>query len=108
MSFSEHDHRFMAEALRLAERGRYTTKPNPCVGAVLVQGDEIVGSGFHQRAGEAHAEVFALQAAGARAHGGTIYVSLEPCAHTGRTPPCAVCHLKPFRFGSSAQISFLR
>lgn len=79
----------MAEALRLAERGRYTTKPNPCVGAVMVQGSEIVGRGFHQRAGEPHAEVFALREAGERARGATIYVTLEPCAHTGRTPPCA-------------------
>lgn len=89
MSFSAADHRHMAEALRLAERGRYTTKPNPCVGAVLVQGDDVVGRGVHQRAGEPHAEVFALREAGERARGATIYVTLEPCAHTGRTPPCA-------------------
>nr|WP_240623939.1 bifunctional diaminohydroxyphosphoribosylaminopyrimidine deaminase/5-amino-6-(5-phosphoribosylamino)uracil reductase RibD [Ahniella affigens] len=87
--FSAADHGHMAEALRLAELGRYTTKPNPCVGAVLVQGDTVVGRGFHQRAGEPHAEVFALREAGTRAHGATIYVTLEPCAHTGRTPPCA-------------------
>lgn len=79
----------MAEALRLAEQGRYTTKPNPCVGAVLVADDQIIGRGFHQRAGEPHAEVYALREAGERARGATIYVTLEPCAHTGRTPPCA-------------------
>jgi diaminohydroxyphosphoribosylaminopyrimidine deaminase / 5-amino-6-(5-phosphoribosylamino)uracil reductase len=88
-SFTATDHLFMARALRLAERGAYTTKPNPMVGCVIAHGDEIVGEGFHQRAGEAHAEVIALQAAGARAKGATAYVTLEPCAHTGRTGPCA-------------------
>ncbi|MFZ5656125.1 MAG: bifunctional diaminohydroxyphosphoribosylaminopyrimidine deaminase/5-amino-6-(5-phosphoribosylamino)uracil reductase RibD [Pseudomonadota bacterium] len=79
----------MARALRLAERGLYTTKPNPVVGCVIAQGDEVVGEGFHQRAGGPHAEVFALRGAGERARGGTAYVTLEPCAHTGRTGPCA-------------------
>jgi diaminohydroxyphosphoribosylaminopyrimidine deaminase/5-amino-6-(5-phosphoribosylamino)uracil reductase len=87
--FTATDHLLMARALRLAERGAYTTRPNPMVGCVIAQGDEVVGEGFHQRAGEAHAEVLALQAAGERARGATAYVTLEPCAHTGRTGPCA-------------------
>ena len=87
--FSTADHAMMARALRLAERGAYTTRPNPMVGCVIVQGDEVVGEGFHERAGEPHAEVFALRAAGYRARGATAYVTLEPCAHSGRTPPCA-------------------
>jgi len=88
-SFSALDHEHMAHALRLAERGLYTTQPNPRVGCVIAHGDEVVGTGFHQRAGEPHAEVYALREAGARAHGATAYVTLEPCAHHGRTPPCA-------------------
>ena len=87
--FSTTDHAMMARALRLAERGAYTTKPNPMVGCVLAQGDEVVGEGWHQRKGGPHAEVFALQAAGERARGATAYVTLEPCAHHGSTPPCA-------------------
>ncbi len=87
--FSATDHAMMAQALRLAERAAYTTKPNPMVGCVLAHGDEVVGEGWHQRQGGPHAEVFALQAAGARAQGATAYVTLEPCAHTGRTGPCA-------------------
>jgi len=87
--FTAFDHAMMARALRLAERGAYTTKPNPMVGCVLTHGDDVVGEGFHQRAGEPHAEVFALREAGKRARGATAYVTLEPCAHTGRTPPCA-------------------
>ncbi|HXD37729.1 MAG TPA: bifunctional diaminohydroxyphosphoribosylaminopyrimidine deaminase/5-amino-6-(5-phosphoribosylamino)uracil reductase RibD [Rhodanobacter sp.] len=79
----------MAHALRLAARGLYTTAPNPRVGCVIAEGAEVVGTGFHQRAGEPHAEVFALRAAGERARGATAYVTLEPCAHHGRTPPCA-------------------
>jgi len=86
--FSATDHAMMARALRLAERGAYTTKPNPMVGCVIAHGDDVVGEGFHQRAGEPHAEVFALRDAGERARGATGYVTLEPCAHTGRTPPC--------------------
>lgn len=79
----------MAHALRLAERGLTTTQPNPRVGCVLAHGDEIVAEGWHARAGEAHAEVFALRKAGDRARGSCAYVTLEPCAHFGRTPPCA-------------------
>jgi diaminohydroxyphosphoribosylaminopyrimidine deaminase/5-amino-6-(5-phosphoribosylamino)uracil reductase len=87
--FTATDHAMMARALRLAERAAYTTKPNPMVGCVLAHGDEIVGEGFHRRKGGPHAEVFALQAAGERARGATAYVTLEPCAHTGSTGPCA-------------------
>ena len=79
----------MARAIRLAEKGLYTTEPNPRVGCVLVKEGLIVGEGFHARAGEAHAEVRALEAAGTHAHGSTAYVTLEPCSHMGRTPPCA-------------------
>ncbi|NZA28395.1 bifunctional diaminohydroxyphosphoribosylaminopyrimidine deaminase/5-amino-6-(5-phosphoribosylamino)uracil reductase RibD [Luteimonas sp. SJ-92] len=79
----------MARALRLAARGTYTTRPNPMVGCVLVQGDEVVGEGWHVRKGGPHAEVVALEAAGARARGAIAYVTLEPCAHTGATGPCA-------------------
>jgi diaminohydroxyphosphoribosylaminopyrimidine deaminase/5-amino-6-(5-phosphoribosylamino)uracil reductase len=82
------DTEFMQRALRLAARGLYTTQPNPRVGCVIVQHDAIVGEGWHQRAGEAHAEVRALQQAGERARGATAYVTLEPCNHTGKTPPC--------------------
>lgn len=88
-SFSAADHAHMARALRLAERGLATTQPNPRVGCVIAQGDEIVGEGWHQRTGEPHAEVFALRAAGARARGATAYATLEPCGLHGRTPPCA-------------------
>lgn len=87
--FSATDHALMARALRLAERGAYTTRPNPMVGCVIAQGDTVVGEGWHQRKGGPHAEVFALQAAGAQARGATAYVTLEPCAHHGSTPPCA-------------------
>jgi len=87
--FTATDHAMMAHALRLAERAAYTTKPNPMVGCVLAHGDDVVGEGFHQRKGGPHAEVFALQAAGERARGATAYVTLEPCAHTGSTGPCA-------------------
>lgn len=83
------DHRFMARALRLAERGLYTTDPNPRVGCVLVREGRIVGEGWHRKAGEPHAERLALAAAGERARGSTAYVTLEPCSHHGRTPPCA-------------------
>lgn len=96
MHFSADDYRFMARALQLAEKGRYTARPNPCVGCVLVQNGHIIAEGWHYRAGEAHAEVNALQqllAAGMseqRLAGNiTAYVTLEPCAHQGRTGSCA-------------------
>lgn len=83
------EERFLERALELAERGRGTTHPNPIVGCVLVRDGEVVGEGWHERKGEAHAEVAALAAAGAHARGATAYVTLEPCAHHGDTPPCA-------------------
>ena len=89
MSFSAVDHSMMARALRLAERAMWTTTPNPRVGCVLVRDNWIVGEGWHEKAGEPHAEVHALNAAGRRARGATAYVTLEPCSHHGRTPPCA-------------------
>ena len=79
---------FMERALELAERGRGTTAPNPVVGAVVVRDGDVVGEGWHERPGAPHAEVVALEAAGERARGATLYVTLEPCAHHGRTPPC--------------------
>lgn len=79
----------MARAISLARRGMYTTDPNPRVGCVILRDGANVGDGFHRRAGEPHAEIHALRAAGERARGATVYVSLEPCAHHGRTPPCA-------------------
>ncbi|HSN18915.1 MAG TPA: bifunctional diaminohydroxyphosphoribosylaminopyrimidine deaminase/5-amino-6-(5-phosphoribosylamino)uracil reductase RibD [Gammaproteobacteria bacterium] len=87
--FNAEDSRHMSEALRLAELGLYTTDPNPRVGAVVVKDGRIVGRGFHKRAGEAHAEVLALEEAGEAARGATLYLTLEPCAHQGKTPPCA-------------------
>lgn len=83
------DSQWMALALRLAERGLYTTSPNPRVGCVLVKDGKVVGEGWHERAGEPHAEVHALRVAGKLAQGATAYVTLEPCSHHGRTPPCA-------------------
>jgi len=83
------DQAHMARALSLAARGLYTTDPNPRVGCVVVRDDRVLGEGWHVRAGEAHAEVLALRAAGPDARGSTVYVTLEPCSHTGRTPPCA-------------------
>jgi diaminohydroxyphosphoribosylaminopyrimidine deaminase/5-amino-6-(5-phosphoribosylamino)uracil reductase len=94
MSFTAVDHGMMARALQLAERGLWTTSPNPRVGCVLVRAGEIVGEGWHERAGEPHAEVHALRAAGEQALGATAYVTLEPCSHHGRTPPCAEALIK--------------
>ncbi len=89
MHFSAQDSFWMAKALRLAEQGLYSTSPNPRVGCVLVKNDVEIGSGWHVRAGEPHAEIHALRAAGEAARGATAYVTLEPCSHYGRTPPCA-------------------
>jgi diaminohydroxyphosphoribosylaminopyrimidine deaminase / 5-amino-6-(5-phosphoribosylamino)uracil reductase len=83
------DEALLGRALELAERGRGTTAPNPVVGALLVRDREVVGEGWHERAGGPHAEIVALEAAGERARGATLFVTLEPCAHQGRTPPCA-------------------
>lgn len=82
------DEMYMARALKLAQRGRFTTHPNPNVGCVIVKDGRIVGEGYHHRAGEPHAEVHALRMAGENARGATAYVTLEPCSHHGRTPPC--------------------
>lgn len=87
--FTDFDRQMMARALQLARRALYTTDPNPRVGCVLVRDGDIVGEGFHVRAGEPHAERHALAAAGDKARGATAYVTLEPCSHTGRTGPCA-------------------
>lgn len=87
-SFSAFDHAMMRRALALAERGLYTTTPNPRVGCVLTQGERIVAEGWHEKAGAPHAETLALAAAGGAARGATAYVTLEPCNHYGRTPPC--------------------
>ena len=87
--FTPADHIHMTHALRLAERGLYTTTPNPRVGCVIVRDERVIAEGYHERAGLAHAEVVALSAAAEHARGATVYVSLEPCSHHGRTPPCA-------------------
>src|SRR3989338_1707346 len=87
--FSVQDSVWMAQALRLAERGLYTTSPNPRVGCVLVKDGAVIGEGWREGAGEPHAEVHALHAAGEAARGATAYVTLEACSHHGRTPPCA-------------------
>jgi diaminohydroxyphosphoribosylaminopyrimidine deaminase/5-amino-6-(5-phosphoribosylamino)uracil reductase len=89
LTLTADDHRHMARALQLAEFGMYSTDPNPRVGCVLVRDGVVVGEGWHAKAGEPHAEVHALRSAGERARGATAYVTLEPCAHYGRTPPCA-------------------
>src|SRR5207237_3607211 len=93
-AFSELDREAMQRALTLAERGLAGTDPNPRVGCVIAQGERIVGEGWHERAGEVHAEVMALEAAGAQAAGATVYVTLEPCSHHGRTPPCVELLIK--------------
>lgn len=88
-NFSAADYQMMARAIQLAQRGRFTTAPNPRVGCVITQQGRIVGEGFHYRAGQPHAEVYALRMAKEQARGATAYVTLEPCSHYGRTPPCA-------------------
>src|SRR5438128_9732519 len=87
--FTAEDHAFMSRALALTERGRDTATPNPNVGCVIVKSGHIIGEGWHARAGEPHAEVHALAACRESPKGATVYVTLEPCAHEGRTPPCA-------------------
>ncbi len=89
MQANSSDTLYISKAIQLAEKGLYSTQPNPRVGCVIVLNNEIVGEGYHQQAGGPHAEVFALQQAGNRARGATAYVSLEPCSHQGKTSPCA-------------------
>lgn len=94
MSFTVEDHQYMSRALLLAKKGIYTTAPNPNVGCVLVKGGEVVGEGWHEKAGQAHAEINALKQAGNKAEGATAYVTLEPCCHQGKTPPCTDALIK--------------
>ncbi|MBJ8439002.1 bifunctional diaminohydroxyphosphoribosylaminopyrimidine deaminase/5-amino-6-(5-phosphoribosylamino)uracil reductase RibD [Acinetobacter lactucae] len=94
MSELKQDQYWMQQAIELAKRGLYSTKPNPNVGCVIVKDDQLIGEGFHPKAGQPHAEVFALREAGEYAQGATAYVTLEPCAHYGRTPPCAEALVK--------------
>ena len=103
--FTPDDHRHMARALELAALGLYTTTPNPRVGCVIVRDGAVAGEGWHEKAGGPHAETGALQAAGAKAAGATVYVTLEPCAHHGRTPPCveALLAAKPARVVAAMQ-----
>ncbi len=89
MAFTSQDHLFMSRALQLAEQGLFTTKPNPRVGCVIVKDGKVIGDGAHFKAGEPHAEVLALQQARELAKGATAYITLEPCNHIGRTPPCS-------------------
>lgn len=103
--FTPDDHRHMAYALELAARGLYTTTPNPRVGCVIVKDGRVVGEGWHEKAGAAHAEPIALEHARKQAAGATVYVTLEPCAHHGRTPPCvdALLKAKPARVVAAMQ-----
>jgi diaminohydroxyphosphoribosylaminopyrimidine deaminase / 5-amino-6-(5-phosphoribosylamino)uracil reductase len=103
--FTPDDHRHMAYALELAARGLYTTTPNPRVGCVIVKDGQVVGEGWHEKAGAAHAETIALEHARRQAAGATLYVTLEPCAHHGRTPPCvdALLKAKPARVVAAMQ-----
>ena len=94
MDYSEDDRLFMTRALELVERGRNTSTPNPSVGCVIVKGDKVIGEGWHEKAGQPHAEVRALAAATESPEGATVYVTLEPCGHEGRTPPCADALIK--------------
>ena len=93
-SFGAFDHAMMRRALDLAARGMYTTTPNPRVGCIITAGEAVISEGWHEKAGGPHAEVVALEKAGARAAGATVYVTLEPCNHHGRTPPCAELLIK--------------
>jgi len=93
-SFSVQDERYMMSAIALAKKGRFTTSPNPNVGCVIVNNDQVVGEGYHFKAGEPHAEIHALLMATSKATEATCYLTLEPCAHFGRTPPCAVALTK--------------
>jgi diaminohydroxyphosphoribosylaminopyrimidine deaminase/5-amino-6-(5-phosphoribosylamino)uracil reductase len=120
MSTAEEDRRWMARALELALRGQGAVEPNPLVGCVIAQGDRLVGEGWHTRFGGLHAEIEALRAAGAAAAGGTLYVTLEPCCHQGKTPPCTdaliraavarvvVAHQDPFSLVAGRGIAQLR
>lgn len=103
--FTPDDHRHMAYALELAACGLYTTTPNPRVGCVIVKDGQVVGEGWHEKAGAAHAEAIALEHARKQAAGATVYVTLEPCAHHGRTPPCvdALLKAKPERVVAAMQ-----
>lgn len=94
MSELTQDQHWMQRAIELARRGQYSTKPNPNVGCVIVKDGQMIGEGFHPKAGQPHAEVFALRQAGEQVQGATAYVTLEPCAHYGRTPPCAEALVK--------------
>lgn len=94
MSELKKDQYWMQQAIELAKRGLYSTKPNPNVGCVIVKDEQLIGEGFHPKAGQPHAEVFALRQAAEQAQGATAYVTLEPCAHYGRTPPCAEALVK--------------
>jgi len=89
MTFTSNDKAFMSRALELAALGKYSAKPNPCVGCVIVQDNQIIAEGWHQKAGEPHAEIHALTQAGDSAKNATVYVTLEPCSHQGKTPPCS-------------------
>jgi len=93
-SFTPDDFNYMQRAIELAKKGHYTTSPNPRVGCVIVKDGKLVGEGYHKRAGSGHAEVNALAMAGEKARGATAYVTLEPCSHYGRTPPCAEALVK--------------
>ena len=86
--FSANDHKLMARALQLAKRGIATTQPNPRVGCVIVKEGKIIAEGWHEKAGSAHAEIMALQQAGDQIRGATAFITLEPCSHYGKTPPC--------------------
>ena len=92
--FPQLDHAYMAQALRLAEKGLYSTSPNPRVGCVIVRDGQVVGSGWHERAGQPHAEINALKPPERQRRGATAYLTLEPCSHHGRTPPCAEALIK--------------